>query len=122
NLHPMNYFFLAAGFFALQLLFAYLVDHFNVHLSFAVAAAVSVGLVCGYLHLAAGRRLLLIALPAQFAFMVLFGYSFFFDGVTGLTIAIGAVVTLAILMAASARVDWGEKFKRPAKAPVATAV
>lgn len=112
GLHPMNYFFLAAGCFAFQLLFAYLVDVVNVHASFAIAAAVSIGLTCGYLHIVGGRRLSLIALPAQFAYMVLFSYSFFFDGLSGLTITIGAVVTLAILMVASARVDWSEKFRR----------
>ena len=122
NLHPMNYFFLAAGCFAFQLLFAYLVDVLPVHASFAIAAAVSLALVCGYLHKLGGRSLTLIALPAQFAYMVLFSYSFFFDGMSGLTIAIGAIVTLAVLMAASARVDWGERFSRKPleAAPAAT--
>jgi hypothetical protein len=112
NLHPMNYFFLAAGCFAFQLLFAYLVDLLPVHASFAIAAAVSLVLVSGYLHLVGGRRLSLVALPAQFAYMVLFSYSFFFEGLSGLTIAVGAVVTLAILMVASARVDWAGTFRR----------
>lgn len=117
NLHPMNYFFLAAGCFAFQLLFAYLVDHLPVYPSFAIAAVVSLALVCGYVHLVAGRPLLTIALPAQVAFMVLFSASFFLDGLTGLTITVGAIVTLAILMVASARVDWGEKFRRAKPAP-----
>jgi hypothetical protein len=38
--------------------------------------------------------------------MVLFSYSFFFDGLTGIAIAIGAVITLALLMAFTAKVDW----------------
>src|SRR5262249_11783032 len=38
GLHPMNYFFLAAAFFSFHLLLAYLVDHLNVHASFAIAA------------------------------------------------------------------------------------
>jgi hypothetical protein len=123
NLHPMNYFFLAAGCFAFQLLFAYLVDVLPVHASFALAAAVSLVLVSGYLHLVGGRCLSLVALPAQFAYMVLFSYSFFFEGLSGLTIAVGAVVTLAILMVASARVDWSGKFRRrPRVAGAATAV
>jgi inner membrane protein involved in colicin E2 resistance len=115
NLHPMNYFFLAAGCFAFQLLFAYLVDLLPVYVSFSIAALVSLILVGGYLHILGGRRLSLIALPAQFAYMVLFSYSFFFDGISGLTIAVGAIITLAILMVASAKVDWSEKFKRPAR-------
>jgi hypothetical protein len=53
SLHPMNYFFLAAAFFAFHLLLAYLVDHVNVHASFAIAAAASVFLVVSYLRLMA---------------------------------------------------------------------
>jgi hypothetical protein len=106
NLHPMNYFFLAAGFFAFQLLFAYTVDLMPIHLCFILSAAVSLFLVCGYLHAVGGRSLTRIALPAQFAYMVLFSYSFFIDGLSGLTIAIGAVLTLAVLMVATAKLDW----------------
>jgi hypothetical protein len=115
NLHPMNYFFLAAGCFAFQLLFAYLVDLMPLLLAFIIAAAVSLALVSGYLLLAAGKSFARIAAAAQFAYMVLFSYSFFFDGLTGLTITIGAIITLAILMATTARIDWAEKFtSRPA--------
>jgi hypothetical protein len=108
NLHPMNYFFLAAGFFAFQLLFAYTVDLMPIHLCFILSALVSLVLVCGYLHAVGGRSLTRIALPAQFAYMVLFSYSFFFDGLSGLTIAIGAVLTLAVLMVATAKLNWSE--------------
>ena len=38
NLHPMNYAFVCAAFFAFHLLLAYLVDHLDLHLSFAIAA------------------------------------------------------------------------------------
>ncbi len=110
NLHPMNYFFLAAGCFAFQLLFAYTVDLMPLHLSFVVSAAVSLVLVCGYLHAVAGRKLTRIAFPAQFAYMVLFSYSFFFDGLSGLTITVGAILTLAVLMIATAKMDWSEVF------------
>ncbi|HPA20009.1 MAG TPA: inner membrane CreD family protein [Verrucomicrobiae bacterium] len=109
NLHPMNYFFLAAGFFAFQALFTYLVDLVPLHLSFAIAAAVSLLLVCGYIHAVSGGRLSRVAVPAQIAYMVLFSYSFFFDGLSGLTITIGAVGTLALLMALTAHIDWDEK-------------
>lgn len=110
NLHPMNYFFLAAGCFAFQLLFAYTVDLMPIHLCFFLSAAASLLLVCGYLHAVGGRALTRIALPAQFAYMVLFSYSFFFDGLSGLTIAIGAVLTLAVLMRATAKTNWSEVF------------
>jgi hypothetical protein len=80
------------------------------HAAFAIAAAVSLLLVSGYLFLAAGRVFARLAVVAQFAYMVLFSYSFFFDGLTGLTITIGAIITLAILMAATAGINWSDKF------------
>ncbi|MFZ4766390.1 MAG: inner membrane CreD family protein [Roseimicrobium sp.] len=110
NLHPMNYFLLAAGCFAFQLLFAYLVDLVPIHLSFGIAAVVSLVLVSAYVGAVGGSGLFWIALPAQLAYMVLFSYSFFFDGLTALTITIGAVATLGLLMLLTAKVNWAEKF------------
>jgi hypothetical protein len=110
SLHPMNYFFLAAGCFAFQLLFAYLVDLIPIAMAFAISAAVSLALVSGYLLATAGRRFAQLGLTAQFAYMVLFSYSFFFEGLTGLTITIGAILTLALLMITTAKVNWAEKF------------
>jgi inner membrane protein involved in colicin E2 resistance len=113
SLHPMNYFFLAAAFFAFHLLLAYLVDHLEVHVAFAVASAVSVFLVVSYLRTVAGMRVALLeAGAAQLVFLVLFGYAFFFDGYTGLTVTVGAVVTLFVLMQLTARVDWSAVFAR----------
>jgi len=112
DLHPMNFFFLSAGCFAFQLLFAYLVDVMPIGVAFAISAAVSLTLVSGYLLLAFGKKFARLAGAAQFAYMVLFSYSFFFDGMTGLTITIGAIVTLAILMVVTAKVNWSEKFAR----------
>jgi hypothetical protein len=106
DLHPMNYFFLAAGCFAFQLLFAYLVDLLPLATAFALAAVVSLVLVNGYLSRAADAAFARIAALAQFAYMVLFSYSFFFDGLTGITITVGAIVTLALLMAFTAKIDW----------------
>ena len=107
SLHPVNYFFLAAAFFAFHLLLAYLVDHLDVHASFALAAAVSVGLVVSYLRLVGGWRLAVLrAGAAQVVFLVLFSYAFFFEGYTGLTVAVGAVATLFVLMQMTGRVDW----------------
>jgi hypothetical protein len=110
SLHPMNYFFMAAGCFAFQLLFAYLVDLIPLSLAFVISAAVSLALVSGYLFAAVGRRFAQLAVIAQFAYMVLFSYSFFFEGLTGLTITIGAIVTLALLMVTTAKVNWAAKF------------
>jgi hypothetical protein len=117
DLHPMNFFFLAAGCFAFQLLFAYLVDLIPLGVAFACSAAVSLAMVSGYLFLAKGARFAKFAAAAQFAYMVLFSYSFFFDGLTGLTITIGAIVTLGILMVTTAKVDWSEKFARKSAPP-----
>jgi len=110
NLHPMNYFFLAAGFFAFQLLFSYLVDLLSLHVSFIIASVVSLSLIGCYVASVAGKKLLMIALPAQFAYLVLFSYSFFFDGLSGITITIGAIVTLALLMIYTAKINWSELF------------
>lgn len=114
NLHPMNYFFLAAAFFAFHLLLAYLVDHVNVHLAFAIAAAVSLFLVVSYLRLVAGMRFALVeAGLAQVVFLVLFSYAFFFEGYTGLTVTVGAVLTLFVLMQLTGRTDWEALMKKP---------
>jgi hypothetical protein len=42
ELHPMNYFFLAAAFFSFHLLLAYLVDHVSIHLAFVISSLVSI--------------------------------------------------------------------------------
>ena len=119
GLHPMNFFFLAAGCFAFQLLFAYLVDLAPLTLSFLVAAAVSLVLVNGYLWRATSAKFATISTIAQFAYMVLFSYSFFFDGLTGIAITIGAIITLALLMAFTARVNWAGEFPtRPTPPPI----
>jgi hypothetical protein len=110
SLHPMNYFFLAAGCFAFQLLFAYLVDLIPLPVAFVISALVSLALVSGYLFAAVGRRFAQLAVVAQFAYMILFSYSFFFEGLTGLTITIGAIATLALLMVTTAKVNWAVKF------------
>ena len=108
SLHPMNYVFLAAGFFSFHLLFAYLVDLVPLHLSFLIASVVSLGLNATYVRAVGGKQLMLIALPAQLAYLVLFSYSFLFNGVTGLTITLGAITTLGLLMSTTAKIDWAE--------------
>jgi len=113
TLHPMHYFFLGASFFAFHLLFAYLVDHIAIELAFVIAAVVSLALVISYLGRVTGWRFALReAAPSQFLFLVMFSYAFFFEGYTGLVVTIGAVITLAILMQVSAKVDWTEIFKK----------
>jgi hypothetical protein len=107
ELHPMNYFFLAAAFFSFHLLLAYLVDHVSIHWAFAVCSAVSVFLVVNYLRVVAGMRFAaLVAGGAQFVYLILFSYAFFFRGFTGLTVTIGAIITLFLSMQLTARVRW----------------
>ncbi|PKQ16470.1 MAG: hypothetical protein CVT67_04885 [Actinobacteria bacterium HGW-Actinobacteria-7] len=111
KLHPIHYGFLAAAFFAFDLLLAYLADQVDINIAFAIAAVTSVALVVGYLRVVVGgnRALVEIAI-SQFVFLVLFSYSFFFEGITGLAITIGAVLTLAFFMIRTAKVDWETVF------------
>jgi len=119
DLHPMNYFFLAAAFFSFHLLLAYLVDHVSIHVSFAISAAVSVFLVVSYLRLVVGIRFASReAALAQFIYLVMFSYAFFLKGFTGLAITIGSVLTLFVVMQITGRVRWTEKFKPPTE-PIA---
>jgi hypothetical protein len=111
SLHPMHYFFLSAGFFAFHLLLAYLVDHLDIHVSFLISAAVSLFLVVTYLIKVAGMTFAVQrAGVAQMVFLVLFSYAFFFEGYSGLTVTVGSVLTLFVLMQATAKVNWAEVF------------
>jgi inner membrane protein involved in colicin E2 resistance len=111
DLHPMNYAFLAAAFFAFHLLMAYLVDHISIHVAFLIASAVSIALVVSYLRLVVGPRFAFReAALAQFIYLVLFSYAFFFKGFTGLAITIGSILTLFAAMQLTGRVRWSEVF------------
>lgn len=111
ELHPMNYFFLAASFFSFHLLLAYLVDHVSIHVAFAISSAVSVFLVVSYLRLVVGMRFASReAALAQFIYLVMFSYAFFLEGFTGLAVTIGSVLTLFVVMQVTGRIRWAEKF------------
>ncbi len=110
ELHPMNYFFLAAAFFAFHLLLAYLVDHISIHLAMVIASLVSIALVISYLRLVVGDRFAAVeAGGAQLIYLVLFSYAFFWKGFTGLSITIISVATLFVVMQATGRIRWSEK-------------
>lgn len=120
DLHPMNYFFLAAAFFAFHLLLAYLVDHVSIHLAFGISAVVSVFLVVTYLRLVVGIRFAAReAALAQIVYLVMFSYAFFLKGFTGLAITIGSVITLFVAMQVTGRIRWAERFslKAPEQPP-----
>jgi inner membrane protein involved in colicin E2 resistance len=107
TIHPMNYFFFGCAFFAFHLLFSYLVDHLAVVPSFLVASAVSIGLVISYARLFVGWRFALREIGvAQLIYLVLFSFTFFWTGFTGLTVTIGAVVTLFLMMQLTGRKQW----------------
>lgn len=113
RLHPMHYAFLASAFFAFHLLLAYLADQIDINLAFVIGALASVGLVVGYLRVVVGKNRALAEIAvSQFLFLVLFSYSFFFEGITGLAVTIGAVLTLAYFMVKTAHLDWEEVFAK----------
>jgi inner membrane protein involved in colicin E2 resistance len=115
DLHPMHYFFLATSFFAFHLLLAYLVDHISIHAAFAICSAVSIFLVVSYLRIVIGPRFAFVeAALAQFIYLVLFSYAFFLNGYTGLSITIGAIVTLFVVMQLTARINWRSPRERHA--------
>jgi hypothetical protein len=109
RIHPLNYFFFSCAFFAFHLLFAYLVDQVAILPSFALASAVSLALVVSYARLFVGWRFALRELAtAQLLYLVLFSFTFFWTGFTGLAITIGAILTLAVMMQVTGRVKWDE--------------
>ncbi|MBV9927652.1 MAG: inner membrane CreD family protein [Acidobacteria bacterium] len=111
ELHPMNYFFLAAAFFSFHLLLAYMVDHVSIHTAFAVSSLVSIFLVISYLRLVVGTRFAAReAGLAQFIYLVMFSYAFFFKGFTGLAVTVGSILTLFVVMQITGRVRWADKF------------
>jgi inner membrane protein involved in colicin E2 resistance len=122
DLHPMNYFFLATAFFAFHLLLAYLVDHISIHAAMILASLVSVSLVVSYLRLVVGLRFAALeAGTAQLIYLVLFSYAFFWKGFTGLAITVIAIITLFVVMQATGRIRWSERFAARAQVPLPNA-
>lgn len=115
DIHPMHFFFISAAFFAFHLLLAYLVDQVSIHWAFVISALVSITLVVSYLRAAIGSRFAFIeAGLAQLVYLVMFSYAFFFKGLTGLAITIGAILTLFVMMQLTATVNWNEVFAKKA--------
>jgi hypothetical protein len=112
ELHPMNYFFLAASFFAFHLLLAYLVDHISIHTAFVACSLVSLILVVSYMRLVVGNRFAFFETGlAQLIYLVGFSYAFFFEGFTGLAVTVGVISTLFVVMQMTARINWSDKFR-----------
>ncbi len=113
NIHPINYFFIAAAFFSFHLLLAYLVDHIALHPSLLICSTVSIFLVISYMRLVIGIRFAFLEIGiSQFVYLVLFSYAFFLEGFTGLAITICCILTLFIVMQYTAGLDWEAQFDR----------
>jgi inner membrane protein involved in colicin E2 resistance len=110
DLHPVNYFFLACAFFAFHLLFAYLVDRIPVEYAFTICSIVSMFLTISYLRLVVGWRFASVESGiAQLIYLVLFSWALFNEGWSGLTITIGAIITLFVAMQLTGRIRWSER-------------
>jgi hypothetical protein len=113
RIHPMNYFFIGTGFFSFHLLLAYLVDHISIHSAFLLSSVVSIALVVSYMRLVAGLRLAFVEIAlSQFVYLVLFSYTFFFSGYTGLAITILCILTLFMAMQFTGKLNWEEVFSK----------
>lgn len=113
KVHPMNYFFIGAAFFSFHLLLAYLVDHISIHTAFFISSAVSIFLVVTYMRLVVDNRFAFIEIAiSQFIYLVLFSYTFFFKGFTGLAITILGIATLLVVMQFTGKVDWEVIFQK----------
>jgi hypothetical protein len=113
RIHPMNYFFISSAFFSFHLLMAYLADHVNIHVAFLVSAAVSTALVISYVRLVVGSGFALLETGgAQLVYLILFSYSFFLEGYTGLTITACCILTLFVVMQITGRTDWEVLFSK----------
>jgi hypothetical protein len=78
-----------------------------------VSSVVSIFLVVTYLRLVTGIRFAALeAGTAQVIYLVVFSYAFFWKGFTGLAITVISVITLFMVMQATGKVRWSERFAR----------
>lgn len=118
EIHPLNYLFFGCAFFAYHLLFSYLVDHLAIGPSLAIASVVSVLLVVTYARLFVGWRFALVEMGiAQALYLVLFSVTFLWQGFTGLSITVGAILSLFVMMQVTGRARWNEALSPAGAAP-----
>jgi inner membrane protein involved in colicin E2 resistance len=116
KVHPMNFFFICAAFFSFHLLLAYLADHADIHLALIISSIVSIFLVVSYMRLVTGSKFAFLETGlSQFVYLVLFSYTFFLTGYTGLAITILCIITLFIIMQLTGRIDWAKQFAKEKK-------
>ncbi|HLJ82654.1 MAG TPA: inner membrane CreD family protein [Candidatus Eremiobacteraceae bacterium] len=112
DLHAMNYFFLAASFFAFHLLFAWTVDRLSIGAAFALCSVVSMTMTITYLRLVVGLRFAAVeAGLAQLFYLILFSLALFNEGFSGLVVTVGAIITLYLSMLVTARLNWHQVFQ-----------
>jgi hypothetical protein len=120
DLHPINYLFIAAAFFAFHLLFAYSVDHLHLVPAFILSSATSVLLVVSYLRLVVSPRFAFVeAAAAQLVYLIGFSLAHFWEGFTGLAVTILSILTLFLLMQLTGKIRWGSSIPLPAPEPEA---
>ena len=95
---------------------AYLVDLISIHMAFTICSAVSLFLVISYMRLIVGTKKAIFQIGlAQLIYLVLFSYTFFFVGYTGLSITILCICTLFVVMQATGKIDWDKVFEKEKK-------
>jgi inner membrane protein involved in colicin E2 resistance len=116
KVHPMNFFFICAAFFTFHLLLAYLADHLDINLALIVSSVVSIFLVISYMRLVTGARFAFLQTGiSQAVYLVLFSYTFFLEGYTGLAVTILCIITLFIVMQMTGKIDWEKQFGKGSK-------
>jgi hypothetical protein len=104
RLHPLSWFLIGCAFFADHLLFAYLADHLPLWLALTVSSAVSILLAVTYAQWLVGWRFALREMGlAQAVYLVGFSLTFLLKGFTGLSITVGAILTLFMMMQVTGR-------------------
>ena len=118
EIHPVNYLFLATGFFAFHLVFSYSVDHITVVPAFVISSLVSIGLVVTYLRLVVSNRFAFVeAAIAQLVYLIGFSMAHFWEGYTGISVTVLVILTLFLVMQSTGRIKWAEVLKAPPKPP-----
>ena len=107
DIHPINYLFIAASFFAFHLLFAYTVDILPITSAFILCSVVSMTLVVSYMRLVVSSRFAFMETAlAQLIYLIGFSLAHFSGSYTGLTVTILSILTLFLLMQLTGRLKW----------------
>jgi hypothetical protein len=78
--------------------------------AFVICSAVTLLLTISYLRLVVGWRFAAVESGlAQLVYLILFSYALFNEGWSGLTITVGAIVTLFVAMQTTGRIRWSER-------------